>query len=384
MENESESAGSGNSDALTKYTNDKRWSDWRWQLKNRITSVEKILPLIGPKKSISKEIGNVTDVFPMAVTPYYASLIDWGNEKDPIRMQCIPDVREMISNCSEMEDPLKEEHYSPMPALVHRYPDRVLFLVSMECSMYCRHCTRKRRVGDKNAAISMDEIKKGIEYIREHEEIRDVLLSGGDPLMLKDSTLEWIISSVRAIPHVEVIRIGTRMPVVLPQRITPSLVKMLKKYHPLWINTHFNHPKEFTPESMKALATLANAGIPLGNQTVLLKGINDSPEILKELFHLLVKNRVRPYYLYHCDYSRGIQHFRTSVQKGIEILQQLIGFTSGFAIPVYVVDVAGGGGKIPMLPNYRMEDSEKGIVLKNFEGKIFTVEDPGKAEYYAH
>lgn len=349
-------------------------SDWKWQLKNRITSVGK-LPWPSQSHEIDEKIiSKVTDVFPMAVTPYYASLIDWGDDRDPIRMQCIPDERELLSGRGEMEDPLREECYSPTPAIVHRYPDRVLFLVTMECSTYCRHCTRKRKVGDKNAAITPEDIRNGIEYIKKHEEIRDVLISGGDPFTLSDRALDRILGSVREIPHVEVIRIGTRTPVVLPQRITESLVSVLKKYHPLWINTHFNHPKEITTESQKALARLADAGIPLGNQTVLLKGINDSPETLRELFHVLVKNRVRPYYLYHCDYSRGIQHFRTPVHKGIEILEKLIGFTSGFAIPLYVVDVAGGGGKIPLLPNYCIEASDTGMTLRNFEGNIYHVE----------
>ena len=351
-----------------------KWSDWKWQLKNRITSVDR-LPRPSQSHNFDENtISRVTKVFPMAVTPYYASLIDWEDENDPIRMQCIPDERELISGQGEMEDPLREESYSPMPAIVHRYPDRVLFLVTMKCSTYCRHCTRKRKVGDRNAEITAEDIRNGIEYIRKHEEIRDVLISGGDPFTLVDHALDRILGAVRAIPHVEVIRIGTRTPVVLPQRITESLAGILKKYHPLWINTHFNHPKEITPESEKALARLADAGIPLGNQTVLLKGVNDSPEILEELFHLLVKNRVRPYYLYHCDYSRGIQHFRTPVRRGIEILEKLIGYTSGFAIPLYVVDVAGGGGKIPLLPNYCIEETDTGMTLRNFEGNIYHVE----------
>jgi len=351
-----------------------KWSDWKWQLKNRIMSVGRLPRPSHTHNVDEKIISRVTDVFPMAVTPYYASLIDWEDENDPIRMQCIPDERELISGRGEMEDPLREESYSPMPSIVHRYPDRVLFLVTMKCSTYCRHCTRKRKVGDRNAEITAQDIRNGIEYIRKHEEVRDVLISGGDPFTLSDQALDRILGAVRAIPHVEVIRIGTRTPVVLPQRITESLVSVLKKYHPLWINTHFNHPREITPESEKALARLADAGIPLGNQTVLLKGVNDSPEILKELFHLLVKNRVRPSYLYHCDYSRGIQHFRTPVCRGIEILEKLIGYTSGFAIPLYVVDVTGGGGKIPLLPNYCIEKSDTGMTLRNFEGNIYHVE----------
>ena len=353
----------------------KNWSDWHWQIKNQIRTPEDLGTLIHLSENEQQEIKKAAAVFPMAITPYYASLIDWNNPSCPIRMQCIPSTQELDIGSEEMDDPLKEEAYSPLPGLVHRYPDRVLLLVTLECSMYCRHCTRKRKVGDPAQAIHIQGIDAAIKYIKDRTEVRDVLLSGGDPFFMGDQFLENILRKIRAIPHVEVIRIGTRTPVVLPQRITDSLVKMLKKYHPIWINTHFNHPREFTPESTQALAKLADAGIPLGNQTVLLRGINDSTAVIKELVHLLVKNRVRPYYLYHCDYSRGIQHFRTSVAAGIEILQNLIGFTSGFAIPAYVVDIPGGGGKVPIFPEYLQSINGSEAVLKNFEGKLFHLKD---------
>jgi lysine 2,3-aminomutase len=354
------------------------WSDWRWQLSNRITSPQGVSRVTGKLDKLDLEAGQVAKVYPMAITPYYLSLIDWDNPRCPIRLQCIPDPLELKFSGQVCEDPLAEEQYSPVTGLIHRYPDRVLLLVTLECSTYCRHCTRKRKVGDLKKKITMEVIRKGIDYIRSNSQIRDVLLSGGDPLILEDQILEAIIGEIREIPHVEVIRIGSRVPVVMPQRITESLASMLKKYHPLWLNTHFNHPLEFTAESDRALAVLAGAGIPLGNQTVLLKGINDDAEIIKRLVHLLVKNRVRPYYLYHCDSSRGVQHFRTSIQKGIEIQQRLIGFTSGFAVPTYVADVAGGGGKIPLGPQYVLQDSDAEMVLKNFEGRMFSI---GKPDY---
>jgi lysine 2,3-aminomutase len=348
------------------------WSDWHWQLANRITNPADLPGDIGILEKHG-EAEQVAQVYPMAITPYYLSLINRDNPSCPVRRQCIPDPSELNYSCEDLEDPLSEEEFSPVTGLIHRYPDRVLLMVTLECAAYCRHCTRKRKVGDTTKRILREDIFKGIDYIRVHPEIRDVLLSGGDPLTLDDEFLESIISQIRAIPHVEVIRIGTRVPVVMPQRITPSLVAMLKKYHPLWINTHFNHPAEFTPESERALASLANAGIPLGNQTVLLKGINDDADIIKKLIHLLVRNRVRPYYLYHCDYSRGISHFRTSIGKGIEILNKLIGFTSGFAIPTYVIDLPQGGGKIPLGPEYILENSDSEVVLRNFEGRVYTI-----------
>jgi len=317
----------------------------------------------------------------MSITPYYASLMDRDNEQCPIRMQAIPSVKELQSCSSDMDDPLSEESDAPVPGLTHRYPDRVLLLATNECSMYCRHCTRKRKVGDDGASIKLSAVMKGIEYIRSHKNVRDVLISGGDPFLLKTSVLEKIIAEIHKIPHVEVIRIGTRIPVVLPMRIDKELVDMLKKYHPIWINTHFNHPREITPESRKAVNMLSNAGIPLGNQSVLLRGINDCPYIMKELVHQLVKNRVRPYYLYQCDLSRGIEHFRTPISKGIEVLENLIGHTSGFAVPTFVVDAPGGGGKIPLQPNYLLSYSNRKTILRNYEGVISVYTEPEDQNY---
>ncbi|MEA1962356.1 MAG: lysine 2,3-aminomutase [Bacillota bacterium] len=352
------------------------WYNWQWQLQNRITTLDDLKKVVKISLRTELQIKKAMDIFPMAITPYYASLMEKDNEQCPIRMQAIPSVEELQMSSSDLEDPLSEEHDSPVPGLTHRYPDRVLLLATNECSMYCRHCTRKRKVGDHDEDLSLSTIMRGIEYIRNHPNIRDVLISGGDPFLLKTSILEKIILEIRKIPHVEVIRIGTRTPVVLPMRIDNELVNMLKKYHPIWINTHFNHPREITPESRKALATLSDAGIPLGNQSVLLRGINDCPYIMKELVHQLVMNRVRPYYLYQCDLSRGIEHFRTPVSKGIEILENLIGHTSGFAVPTFVVDAPGGGGKIPLQPNYLLSYSNRKTILRNYEGVISVYTEP--------
>lgn len=287
---------------------------------------------------------------------------------------------ELIVDKHDMRDPLAEDRDSPVPGITHRYPDRVLFHISNICSMYCRHCTRKRKVGDIDSIPSKDEILKGIEYIRNTASVRDVLLSGGDPLMLSDEYLDWILTELRRIPHVEVIRIGTRMPVVLPYRITDELVEILKKHHPLWINTHFNHPRAITESSKEALRKLADGGIPLGNQSVLLAGVNDCPRIMKKLVHKLVQNRVRPYYLYQCDLSEGLSHFRTPVGKGIEIMESLIGHTSGFAVPTYVIDAPGGGGKIPVMPTYLISWSSNKVILRNYEGVITTYKEPDRYE----
>lgn len=361
---------------ILKLSNHEDWSCWRWQMQHRIQSLEELSGYADLTSEEKRNIQMACDVFPMAITPYYASLINIADPQCPIRMQCIPNPMELIEGCGDMDDPLHEDSDSPVPGLTHRYPDRVLLLATNECSMYCRHCTRKRKVGDHNENIIEQDLDRGIDYINNHPEIRDVLLSGGDPLILSTAKLERIIRKVREIPHVQVIRIGTRTPVVMPQRITDVLVKMIKKYHPIWINTHFNHPREFTPDSIRALSKLADAGIPLGNQTVLLRGVNDCPTIIKKLVHLLVKNRVRPYYLYQCDLSRGIEHFRTPVAKGIEIMEALIGHTSGFSVPTYVVDAPGGGGKIPVLPNYQLSMTNNKTVLRNYEGVICVYEEP--------
>jgi lysine 2,3-aminomutase len=295
-------------------------------------------------------------------------------------MQAIPSALETSVENSEMSDPLHEDADSPVAGITHRYPDRVLFLVSNMCAMYCRHCTRKRKVGDQDSIPCKEQIMTGIDYIRKNPQVRDVLLSGGDPFLLPDDYLDWILTELGKIEHVEVIRIGTRTPVVLPQRITEGLVEMLKKHHPVWINTHFNHPREITQSSRVALAKLADAGIPIGNQSVLLAGVNDCPRIMKALVHKLVANRVRPYYLYQCDLSEGLSHFRTPVGKGIEILEGLIGHTSGFCVPTYVIDAPGGGGKIPVMPNYLISWSTNKVVLRNYEGVISTYQEPDSYE----
>ncbi len=358
---------------------DEQWTDWKWQIKHSIkdiTTFEKLLGInIDPEEK--EELEKTLKKFPLSITPYYLSLIDADDYKnDPIYKQSFPNPRELIIKKHEMTDPLAEDKDSPVPGLVHRYPDRVLLHVSNICSMYCRHCTRKRKVGDIDYIPSKKSILKAINYIKNTPRVRDVLLSGGDPFMLSDEFLDWILTELRKIKHVEVIRIGSRMPVVLPYRITDDLVNMLKKHHPLWLNTHFNHPYEITASSKRALQKLADAGIPLGNQSVLLAGVNDCPIIMKKLVQMLVKNRVRPYYLYQCDLSEGLTHFRTSVGKGIEIIESLRGHTSGFAIPTYVIDAPGGGGKIPVMPNYLISWSDNKVVLRNYEGVITTYREP--------
>ena len=364
---------------LNSESNISDWYNWKWQLKHSIKDLETLESILNiefneeEKKSMKKTI----EQFPFASTPYYLSLIDIDDYKnDPVYRQAVPDIEELnLTNC-DMSDPLHEDHDSPVPGITHRYPDRVLLLVSNVCSMYCRHCTRKRKVGDIDNIPDKDIIMNGIEYIRNHPEIRDVLLSGGDPFLLSDDYLDWILSEIKKIPHVEVIRIGTRTPVVLPQRITEDLIGVLKKHHPIWINTHFNHPKEFTEESIQSVIKLADAGIPLGNQSVLLARVNDCPKIMKKLVHKLVSNRIRPYYLYQCDLSEGLSHFRTPVGKGIEIIESLIGHTSGFAIPRYVIDAPGGGGKIPVMPSYLISWSQNKVILRNYEGVITTYREP--------
>ncbi|RXE57109.1 glutamate 2,3-aminomutase [Methanoculleus taiwanensis] len=360
-----------------------RWKDWRWQVRHAITDIstfERLLDITFPGEE-RELLEETIRKFPLRITPYYLSLIDakdyWN---DPIFLQCFPQPAELQVEDCDMEDPLAEDSDSPVPTITHRYPDRVLFLVSNVCAMYCRHCTRKRRVGDVDSIPGEAEILAGIAYIRENPAIRDVLLSGGDPFMLSDEYLDWILTELADIPHVEVIRIGTRTPVVLPYRITETFTAMLKKHHPLWVNTHFNHPAEITASSREALRRLADAGIPLGNQTVLLAGVNDCPRIMKTLMHKLVQNRVRPYYLYQCDLSEGLAHFRTPVSKGIEIIENLIGHTSGFAVPTYVIDAPGGGGKIPVMPNYLISWSTNKVVLRNYEGVITTYKEPDSYE----
>ena len=356
------------------------WNDWQWQLDNSISSIEELQDKFAISKQEANEIKQAADVFPMSITPYYASLIDFDNDTCPIKQQAVPQKKELQNTNYEMDDPLHEDEDSPVDGLTHRYPDRVLLLVTNKCSMFCRHCTRKRKVGDGESRVDLEQIKEGIEYVRQTPQVRDVLLSGGDPLLIDREMLREIIVELYKIPHVEVVRIGSRLPVVLPQAVTDGLVEMLseitQEYGPVWINTHFNHKKEITPEAKEALNKLANAGIPLGNQTVLLRDVNDCPEIIKDLMHQLVQNRVRPYYLYQCDLSRGIEHFRTPIAKGIEVMEHLIGHTSGFAVPRFVVDAPGGGGKIPVSPNYLLSNSNRKTILRNFEGTITVYTEP--------
>lgn len=360
-----------------------QWKDWKWQRRHLVTDIDKFQKVTGIrfKARERRELEETLQKFPLSITPYYLSLIDTENyQNDPIYKQSFPFPSELSVAEYDMQDPLSEDTDSPVPGITHRYPDRVLFHVSNVCAMYCRHCTRKRKVGDVDSIPGRTTIRKGIEYIKNTPQVRDVLLSGGDPFLLADSYLEWILKQLHEIDHVEVVRIGTRTPVVLPYRITDKLVDMLKKYQPLWINTHFNHPREITASSKEALRKLANAGFPLGNQSVLLAGINDCPRIMKRLVHKLVQNRVRPYYLYQCDLSEGLSHFRTPVGKGIEIIESLIGHTSGFAVPTYVIDAPGGGGKIPIMPNYLISWSTNKVVLRNYEGVITTYKEPDSYE----
>jgi lysine 2,3-aminomutase len=356
---------------------DEKWNDWHWQVASRIRTLEKLQQMIDLSESELEAIKSHNGPLPFAITPYYASLLNAKDASQPIRRTVVMTRDENFLAPGEAVDPLGEEEDSPVPGIVHRYPDRVLFLTTGFCSVYCRYCTRSRMVGvpGGEAQYNIQQWGKAIEYIKSHTEIRDVLLSGGDPLTLADERLEWLLSNLRAIPHVEFIRIGTKVPVVLPQRITPKLVQMMRKYHPVWMSIHFTHPDEITPEVSDAVQRLADAGIPLGSQTVLLKGINDSVEVMKKLFHELLKNRVKPYYMYQCDPVAGTSHFRTSVSKGIEIIAGLRGHTTGYAIPNYVIDAPGGGGKIPILPEYVQGRENGNLILKNFEGKLFSYPD---------
>ena len=360
-----------------------QWRNWKWQIRHRIRDLETFEEIadIRLNKVQRADFDATVNKFPMSITPYYLSLIKVDDlENDPVFIQSFPSPNELVVLNTDICDPLHEDHDSPVPGITHRYPDRVLFLVSNFCAMYCRHCTRKRQVGDRDNIPDRKQIAAGIDYIRKTPQIRDVLLSGGDPFLLSDERLDQILSELHDIEHVEVIRIGTRTPAVLPFRITDDLVSILKKYHPLWINTHFNHPREITQSSREAVAKLADAGIPLGNQSVLLAGVNDCPRIMRSLVHKLVSNRIRPYYLYQCDMSEGLSHFRTPVGKGIEILESLIGHTSGFAVPTYVIDAPGGGGKIPVMPNYLISWSTNKVVLRNYEGIITTYKEPDSYE----
>ena len=355
---------------------DAEWNDWKWQVRNRIETLEQLKKYVSLTPAEEEGVAKSLKTLRMAITPYYLSLINPDDPNDPVRKQAIPTAAELHQADADLLDPLHEDEDSPVPGLTHRYPDRVLFLITDMCSMYCRHCTRRRFAGQHDCQSPSERIQAAIDYVARTPQVRDVLLSGGDALMVDDDMLESIIKRLRAIPHVEIIRIGSRTPVVCPQRITEHLVEMLKKYHPIWLNTHFNHPNEVTEESAAACARLANAGVPLGNQSVLLRGINDNVDIMKKLVHKLVMMRVRPYYIYQCDLSMGLEHFRTPVSKGIEIIEGLRGHTSGYAVPTFVVDAPGGGGKIPVMPNYLISESPTRVILRNYEGVITTYTQP--------
>jgi lysine 2,3-aminomutase len=354
---------------------DDKWFNWRWQLSNRINTVEEFEKVV-PLTDSERKALNAPNLFRVDITPYFISLIDPNDPLDPIRKQVVPTEAEMAPFTSMMEDSLAEDRHSPVPGLVHRYPDRVLMLVTTQCASYCRYCTRSRIVGDPSATFSRAEFEMQLDYLKRTPQVRDVLLSGGDPLVLAPKILEEILGRLREIPHIEIVRIGTRVPVFMPMRITDDLTDMLQKYHPLWMNIHVNHSNEITAELAEACDRLTRAGIPLGNQSVLLAGVNDNVHIQRQLVQDLVRIRVRPYYLYQCDLVEGAGHFRTPVGKGVEIIEGLRGHTSGYAVPVFIVDAPGGGGKIPVQPNYLLSMSDHKIVLRNYEGLITTYEEP--------
>jgi lysine 2,3-aminomutase len=354
---------------------DEKWDDWRWQLSNRINSLEEVAAVLNLTDEERAGL-SADDKFRVDITPYFASLIDPDDPNDPIRRQVIPLGREQQAFTAMMEDSLAEDRHSPVPGLVHRYPDRVLMLITTQCASYCRYCTRSRIVGDPTQNFNRKDHEAQLEYLRKTPQVRDVLISGGDGLTLAPKLLETVIRGLREIPHIEIIRIGSRVPVFLPQRVDDDLCEMLAKYHPIWMNLHFNHPNEITPEVSRAVDKLTRAGIPVGNQSVLLAGVNDCVHIQRALVHRLVENRIRPYYLYQCDLVAGSGHFRTPVGKGLEIMEGLRGHTSGYAVPTFVIDAPGGGGKIPVMPNYLISYSDHKVVLRNYEGYITTYEEP--------
>lgn len=345
-------------------------NDWKWQLKNRITTASELSKYVNLTESELAACG-VDSRLKMSVTPHFLTLIDKNDPNCPVRKQAIPTYSELKFSENDLSDPCGEEKDTIVPGLVHRYPDRVLLLATDLCAMYCRHCTRRRLVGQKETSLSAEQLEAAYDYIWKNKKIRDVLISGGDPLMLSDEKLESILKNLREIPHVEIIRIGTRVPVVLPQRITPELVAVLKKYHPLYMSLHFNHPKEISLETKIACSFLADSGIPLGSQTVLLKGINDTPKIMMRLMHELMKIRVKPYYIYQCDLATGTSHFRTSVASGIKIIESLRGHTTGYAVPTFVIDAPSGGGKVPVSPEYVISKNKGNIIIRNWKKEIY-------------
>lgn len=351
---------------------DQEWNDWRWQLKHRIVSLaqlERLMPSLTPEERAGTILADTK--LALAITPYFFNLIDPADENCPIRRQVIPRIEETHTASWEMSDPCGEDSHSPVPGLVHRYPDRVLFLVTDRCAAYCRYCTRSRLVSNATGYDFHPQFKQQIEYIRQTPAIRDVLLSGGDPLLLSDDKLEFLLRELRSIPHVEFLRIGSRIPIFLPQRITPALCAMLKKYHPLFMSIHSNHPRELTIEVREALGRLADAGVPLGNQSVLLRHVNDAPAVMKALVQKLLMCRVRPYYVYQCDLISGSAHLRSSVRQGLKVMEALRGHTTGYAVPQYVIDAPGGGGKVPVNPEYVLSRNADRVVIRNFEGKVF-------------
>jgi lysine 2,3-aminomutase len=357
-------------------TPDKDWNNWIWQQQKRIKSMEQLEKVIHVTQDERDAFQKSHEEFNMGITPYYASLIDENDPNCPIRLQSVPKCGELTILPEDLADPLAEERDMPVPGITHRYPDRVLFYTTHNCPVYCRHCTRKRKVSDPSSSAANKQLEEGLAYIEAHKEVRDVVISGGDPLSNSDERLEYIMSRLRALDHIEVFRIGTRNLVTLPQRITPEFAEMVKKYHPVYVHTHFNHPKECTLEAFDACVRLADAGCVLHNQMVLLKGVNDDPMVVKELNHKLLMMRVRPYYIYQCDLAQGISHFRTTVEAGLNIIENLRGWTSGMAVPQFVVDAPGGGGKIPLIPQYVVSHEGKKWVLRNFRNQRFEYFEP--------
>jgi lysine 2,3-aminomutase len=355
---------------------DKDWNNWIWQQQKRIKNMEVLDKVLKVSPDEREAFEKSHEMFNMGITPYYASLMDPNDPNCPIRLQSVPSKGELAIMPEDMEDPLAEEKYMPVPGLTHRYPDRVLFYTTHNCPVYCRHCTRKRKVADPSSASANQQLEDGLAYIEKTPQIRDVVISGGDALSNSDDRLEYILSRLRAIDHIEVFRIATRNLVTLPQRVTDAFAQMLTKYHPVFVHTHFNHPKECTQEAFDACAKLANAGCVINNQMVLLKGVNDDPKIVMELNHKLLMMRVRPYYIFQCDMSQGISHFRTPIEKGLEIIESLRGWTSGMAVPHFVVDAPGGGGKIPLLPNYLVKHEGRKWTLRNYQKKVFEYNEP--------
>jgi lysine 2,3-aminomutase len=348
------------------------WNSWVWQLKNRISTLsqlQRLMPTLTPEEYAGTQLANTK--LALGITPYFFNLIDPADENCPIRRQVIPRIEETHTAPWEMSDPCGEDGHSPVPGLVHRYPDRVLFLVTDRCASYCRYCTRSRLVSNASGYDFHPDFERQIDYITRTPSVRDVLLSGGDPMLFSDEKLEYLLNRLRAIPHVEFLRLGTRIPIFLPQRVTPELCAMLRQYHPLFISIHSNHPRELTTEVRDALGRLADAGIPLGNQSVLLKHVNDDVTVMKAQVQKLLMCRVKPYYIYQCDLITGSAHLRTSVRKGLEIMEGLRGHTTGYAVPQYVIDAPGGGGKVPVSPEYVLSRNNDRVVIRNFEGKIF-------------